>query len=773
MNSNPPPQEEQYFSPIINDHKTSCFIGRQTLIDEIHTTLTKLKSGERLLVLQGLGGQGKTQAAIRYSNIHFFDDNYYKMVFWIDASNERTASEGLCKIADAVGSPEIKHLEQSQKIENIRRYLGERNVEWLLVLDNFDSPKRFKNVKAFIPSGNTSNILVTSRHQDTSQLGSVVHVPGMNDEEAIALLMKQATLRSQPSPSDFELCREIVHNFGNLPLAVSQAGAYMRTRNMKPSVFIKRYRNNRAAILKYRPEVWDYKKDIGEGREHEVYFSAFTTWELSLNEAGKIVCKAEDKNGDKYDAEQTDFDSEKWRVKAADMQPAAQLLLLSAFLDRNEISEALFETATMAPNSHTLPWLRDCCTTNGRWDSEKFGTDLVGELSKLSLTEQCHIDEDEDKTVYSLHPLVQEWAKLRLNVKERYYFFLQSVWLLADFLDPDSYETSQIRNKTLILQNLDEILRNDDDISTMEGDPLTLLGMGELIPVALRFGSYYVDHGHYTDARAVYERIIDRNKSPGIVEELHFLNATEGIAIVDMLEGHYTEAEASCKIVLDGYTKLLGMDNYERLRALRNLTEIKGGQGDFREVIPNYVEIVTTFEKLLGPDHLITLREVEGLGNAYRVNKRYTEAAPLLCRALKGMERLLSPEHPDLLGVVESLAIVKQGQKLYGEAEKLYTRSLEGNESSLGPNHPDTLNVVEELGNLWAAQGCLEVAIPFYERVRIGRCKILGAEHPDTQRAIQYLEELRDAPPNVCIEHDTPFYPWYRSISDYAQALKE
>jgi tetratricopeptide (TPR) repeat protein len=563
-------------------------------------------------------------------------------------------------------------------------------------------------------------------------------------------------------------CEVIMHNFGNLPLAIAQAGSYMGARRITPQRFLASYRKNRATILDYCPRLLDYKVHVsGDETGRERIISAFTTWELSLCEI--------DTPGRSNQEEKNPF----LKIPATELKPPAQLLLLSAFFDHTGISELLFETAALAANSHCPAWLPSSCVVHGMWDNDKF-LDIVQELSSLSLIEKREDDpnDPDGPTVYSLHPLVQEWAKLRLDPDERQAYFLQSIWILADFLDPDSYEETQIQSKTLILQNLDEILKNDDELRAQGLPPL--LAVRELIEVALRFASYYLDHGHYKEARSLYKKVIERNQpakgiDPPKALQLDFLHAEEGIAITDLLEANYDQAAKRCAAVVDGYTRLLGKDSHERLRALRNLAEIHGGQGDYSDVVSLYTEVVTTFERTVGSDHLITLREVEGLGNAYRVNKQYNQAAEHYCRALAGMERLLPPKHPDLLGIVEGLGIVRHGQKRYKDAEQLFTRALEGNEDTIGPDHPDTLNIVEELGNLWAEQGHLDVAKPFYERARHGRCLLLGMNHPDSRRSICYLAELEaalTAAANIPIYHETPFYPWYRSVSDYAEAME-
>jgi hypothetical protein len=156
-----------------------------------------------VLVLQGMGGIGKTQAAIRYSNVHCRETEHYRMVFWVDASNQRTAAASFSAIVEHLGPPSAKGLEPAQQVEYLCRYLGERSADWLMVMDNLDCPRKFDDVREFMPGGNRSHILITSRHRDTNLLGAAIEVGGMSDEEAIELLFSKCGKRYPPGSDEF------------------------------------------------------------------------------------------------------------------------------------------------------------------------------------------------------------------------------------------------------------------------------------------------------------------------------------------------------------------------------------------------------------------------------------------------------------------------------------------------------------------------------------------------------------------------------------------
>ena len=86
------------------------FTGRDRELAEIHRVLQSANhdatiSCQRVMVLHGLGGIGKTQLAIQYAHIHQKD---YTSIWWVDASTTQTLSEGFLGIAQQLLSYHAK-----------------------------------------------------------------------------------------------------------------------------------------------------------------------------------------------------------------------------------------------------------------------------------------------------------------------------------------------------------------------------------------------------------------------------------------------------------------------------------------------------------------------------------------------------------------------------------------------------------------------------------------------------------------------------------------
>ena len=204
--------------------KNKNFTGRDQELAEIHEALHSPGAplSERIIVLHGLGGIGKTQLAIQYAYIHQKD---YTSVWWVDASTTQTLSEGFlgigqrllschskkttaglkpdnAQIAEALGLPPSV-VDQNGKLTPSRDnteiivnaiiawFAAEDNNRWLLIIDNYDDLRNV-NIHDFLPPSSSGSILITSRSRDTGRAGNELEVQEVTEDEALEILRKSA-----------------------------------------------------------------------------------------------------------------------------------------------------------------------------------------------------------------------------------------------------------------------------------------------------------------------------------------------------------------------------------------------------------------------------------------------------------------------------------------------------------------------------------------------------------------------------------------------------
>ncbi|SPO01800.1 uncharacterized protein DNG_04473 [Cephalotrichum gorgonifer] len=245
--------------------------------------------------LYGLGGSGKTQVALEYAYRRCRNNTC--SVFWVHAENETTFSQDYKGIAERLG---LSGNLAGQKLLAAVRDRIERLPRWLLVFDNADDISLFRSAPApdsamygrseagnstaevkslydYVPLGATGTVLWTSRDQRIVDLvGKQQGIPvsEMSAEEAISLLGTSRNLEvSSQEDSD---AKRLIEELQCLPLAISQAGAYMRRTSTPMKEYLSRLTEGkeRWRVLK--------KAEFDRHRHPNVPNSVLETWSISI-----------------------------------------------------------------------------------------------------------------------------------------------------------------------------------------------------------------------------------------------------------------------------------------------------------------------------------------------------------------------------------------------------------------------------------------------------------------------------------------------------------
>jgi hypothetical protein len=180
-------------------------------------------------------------------------------------------------------------------------------------------------------------------------------------------------------------CPKAIANSTTLALAIDQAGAYISKRGFTLNLFKDHFDKHREKVMKEIPAtLWEYTRKLKDA-ERETKLSVFTTWEIS---------------------------SELIDTKTPTGNIQVQHITLFAFFDNNDIFEDLFKKHF---ESERPEWMK-LFSSEGSWDNYEF-QGLVVQLANFSLISCLRITADGAQ--FSLHPLVQDWIKLRSNLGNR------------------------------------------------------------------------------------------------------------------------------------------------------------------------------------------------------------------------------------------------------------------------------------------------------------------------------------------------------------------
>lgn len=172
------------------------FVGRAQELTHLKEEFQGDGSERKVVILQGLGGIGKTQLAVAFAKEH---RSAYSAIFWLKGKDEDTLKQSLTKVARRIydehpSSVLMKRAfetnDTNRIVDAVKAWLSiRRNFRWMLVFDNVDDPQAY-DINTYLPEAHQGSILVTTR---SSQLhvGAAVPMPLgklVDAQESIAIL---------------------------------------------------------------------------------------------------------------------------------------------------------------------------------------------------------------------------------------------------------------------------------------------------------------------------------------------------------------------------------------------------------------------------------------------------------------------------------------------------------------------------------------------------------------------------------------------------------
>ncbi len=306
----------------------------------------------------------------------------YSGVFFLDADSETTLHEDFSRIHDDLdlGCPK-------DKVGAVKRWFDlEDDVNWLLIFDNADELESYQ-LTDYFPLSKETHIILTSRDPNAAELTSDgLLLEMMEHEESKTLLISRAGLMN-PTDKDLEDVDTIVNELSHLPLAIDQAGAYMRTRKCSPAAYLRQFESQRERVLKFSPKLSSYNKSV------------ITAWEVSF-----------------------------LRLET-DMGVAAKLFLIFCYLDSKRISEELLTGAThpvlkMDENGNEQETVAEDNGVEGDlvdliMDEDEFNATIEKMVSLSLVSEHIETTGEKDVRIFSLHPLVAFCGRSRAKQPQK------------------------------------------------------------------------------------------------------------------------------------------------------------------------------------------------------------------------------------------------------------------------------------------------------------------------------------------------------------------
>ncbi len=630
--------------------RNPVFSGREELLEDLRKALTQGSQAalSQPQAMSGLGGIGKTQAAVEYA-YRFLDD--YRAVLWSGAESRDALVSGFASAARLLELPESDEQDLGVVVQAAKRWL-ESNREWLLILDNVEN---LKLIEEFVPSNSAGGVLLTTRLQATGTIAKRVELTKMDVGEGSLFLLRRAKIVAGDAPletageADRTLAAEIHGEVGGLPLALDQAGAFIDETPSSLAEYLELYRAGGKKLRAARGEL---------SPDHP---SVTVTFSLAFEQVSK------------------------------NSAAAADLVRLFAFLAADAIPEEVFREGA----EHLGEELARAAAEPLQF------IEALKEAGRFSLVGR----NPADKTL-AMHRLVQVVVRDEMDEETRRVWAERAVNALNEAFPWSKYENwaqcERLRSHGLAAAELVKSWRFDSQAAGdllgklgrylrdrglyEEAQPLYQRSLGisekvlgpdhpEVATTLNNLASLHESQGRYEEAEPLYQRslaISEKALGPDHPEVATTLNNLAGLY---KSQGRYGEAEPLYQRSLAIKEKALGPDHPSVAITLNNLAGLYRSQGRYEEAEPLYQRSLAIKEKALSPDHPSVAGTLNNLAELYRSQGRYEEVEPLYQRDLAISEKALGPGHPSVATTLENFAGLLRRLGRVNEAKAMESRA--------------------------------------------------------------------------------------------------
>ncbi len=252
----------------------------------------------------------------------------------------------------------------------------------------------------------------------------------------------------------------------------------------------------------------------------------------------------------------------------------------------------------------------------------------------------------------------------------------------------------------------------------------------------------YRAQGRYSEAGTLYQQALKIRQGQLGKDHPDVASSLNNLASLYQSQSRYSEAETLYQQALKIWQQHLGKYHPDVASNLNNLASLYQSQGRYSEAETLYQQALKIVQQQLGEDHPYVAINLNNLASLYQSQSRYSEAETLHQQALRIKQQQLGEDHPSVASSLNNLANLYRVQGLYSEAEPFYQQALEIQQRQLGNDHPNVAISLHNLANLYRAQGRYSEAEPLIQQALEIVQQQLGNDHPDVATNLNNLANL-------------------------------
>ncbi|MEV4613085.1 tetratricopeptide repeat protein [Kitasatospora sp. NPDC049258] len=656
--------------------QAQCFQHRHA-VEQLQAAIDAEAPAVLCQVLVGTGGVGKTQLAAHHAR-RAWAAGRLDLLVWITATTRESITDAYAQAAvEVLGADPA---DRRRAVQALLAWLEHKPsaapCRWLVVLDDIADLADLRGL--WPPDNPHGRTLATTRRRDAALTGNDRHVAQIGfftpDEAAAYLTSSLAAHHRHDHP---EQIRALAADLGNLPLALSQAAAYLIDADLDCAT----YRQLLADRARTLPDLLPDPSGLPDDQVTTVA----AAWSLSLERADRL-------------------------------RPyglARPMLELASMLDPNGIP------APVLTGPPALAYLTGSLIRAGREQPEVTAEQAVASLRALHRLSLVEHNPAASPQAVRVHQLIQRAVRDTL-APDRYDRLVRAA---ADALIaawPD------IERDTALARSL---RANSDAITSHTGDALWRSDAHLLL---LRAGRSLGEAGQVTAAAAYLHNLADaahRHLGP---DHPHTLAARHELARWQGEAGDAAGAAAAYTELLVDQERVLGPDDPDVLDTRHNLSYWQGRAGEAARAVAGFAELLADRQRVLGTDDPAALAARHELARWQGEAGDAPGAVAGFAELLAIQERVLGPDDPDVLNTRHSLAWWRGEAGDAAGAVAGFAELLADRQRVQGPDHPHTLTTRHDLARWQGEAGDAAGAATALTELLADELRLLGPDHPRT-----------------------------------------